>query len=183
MKGIEYVVLRCGFFFFYAAVTSPIPIVCTLVMGYFDAHEHVRFLKWVCLSGVLVWFFGLPWLANRTAEHMAFEDRSFGVAVKLAFWDLRTAMGPTMPTAIGRPESRQLTIQRLARRTVFFVLSANLPSPGHGFPALPNAPACRGRDVHGAGKTLADKEEGDCGGLVQIGNAVGGDFDEKASSF
>jgi len=32
---------------------------------------------------------GLPWLTSRAAGHMAFEDRTFGVAVKLVFYDLR----------------------------------------------------------------------------------------------
>ena len=89
MRGVQYLILRVGLFFFFMLVTSPIAIVCGLMMKYLEAHEQVRILKWIFAPGLVAWLFGVPWLSSRAAEHMAFEDRTFGVAAKLAFWDLR----------------------------------------------------------------------------------------------
>jgi hypothetical protein len=89
MRGIEYLILRFGLFCFFAVVTSPIVIVCVLLIQYLDSHEKVKLLKWAVAPVMLAWVFGLPWLTSKAAGHMAFGNQRFGVAIKLAFLDLR----------------------------------------------------------------------------------------------
>lgn len=89
MRGIQYLILRFGLFFFFGLVTSPVAFLCSLMVRYLDAHEQFRIFRWVFIAIALAWLFGLPWLTNRAAHHMAFEDRRFDDAVKCAFYDLR----------------------------------------------------------------------------------------------
>jgi len=89
MRFIQYVLLRFALFFFFALITSPVVLVAGLLLEYCNAHEQVRMLRWISLAILLLWLFGLPWLTNRAAQHMAFEDRKFGDAVKGALYDLK----------------------------------------------------------------------------------------------
>ena len=89
MKGIEYLILRFGLFLFFALITSPVAIIAGVMIMYLDAHEQFRMLRWVFVVVLLAWLFGLPWLVNRTAQHMVFENRRMGDAVKGACYDLR----------------------------------------------------------------------------------------------
>ena len=89
MKGIQYLILRIGLFVLFLFVTSPFVIISGLLFQYLDDHEQFRFLKWISLFLFLIWLFGVPWLANQTAKRIAFEDQSFGTAVKLTYYDLR----------------------------------------------------------------------------------------------
>lgn len=89
MRGIQFLILRFGLFFFFAALTSPIAIVADLLMQYCDAHEKLRMFKWVFAPVLLGWLIGLAWLTNQVAHHMAFEDQKLGAAVRLAFYDFR----------------------------------------------------------------------------------------------
>ena len=82
MKFIQYLILRFGLFSFFFLVTSPIPIGLVFVIKYLVGDEKFRMLKWIIIPAFLAWFFGVTWLANRAAQHMAFEDRKFGDAVK-----------------------------------------------------------------------------------------------------
>ena len=89
MRAIQYLIIRFALFFFFVLVTSPVPLVAGALLKYCDAHEQFQIFRWVFIGILLVWLFGLPWLTNRAAQHMAFEDRKFGEAVKCAFYDLR----------------------------------------------------------------------------------------------
>jgi hypothetical protein len=89
MKGIEYLILRFGLFLFFALITSPVAIIAGVMIECLDAYEHLRILRWVFLAILLAWLFGLPWLVNRAAQHMTFENQKLGDAMKGAFYDLR----------------------------------------------------------------------------------------------
>ena len=89
MRIIQYLIIRFALFFFFALVTCPVLLVAVALLKFCDAHEDYRVFRWVFIGIGLAWIFGLPWLTNRAAQHMAFEDRKFGEAVKCAFYDLR----------------------------------------------------------------------------------------------
>src|SRR5690348_7126745 len=89
MKGIQYLLLRFGLFFFFIWFTSPVAIVAGLMVQYLDAHEKLRIFRWIFIAVLLAWLLGLPWLTNRAAQHMAFENRKLDDAVKFAFYDLQ----------------------------------------------------------------------------------------------
>ena len=92
MKAIEYFILRFCLFVFFALLTSPVVIISILLMKYFDAHDHRPMAGWIIIPVCLTWLFGNPWLASQAARHMTFEHQTFGVAVKLTFYDLRVRL-------------------------------------------------------------------------------------------
>ena len=92
IRVIYYLVLRIWLFIFFVVVTSPVPIAAGLLAEYLDAHEQVRMLKWICYPVMLAWLVGLPWLVGQTAHRMAFEDKTFGAALKLTYYELRLRM-------------------------------------------------------------------------------------------
>ena len=89
MKAIHFLVIRFGLYFFFAAVTSPILFFSAFLIRYASAHEQLEALRYVFILIALGWIYGFHWLASRTAQQMAFEDRTFGAAVKCTLNDLR----------------------------------------------------------------------------------------------
>lgn len=89
MRAIQYLITRFALFFIFILVTSPVPLIAGALLKYCVAYEQFQILRWVFIGILLVWLFGLPWLTNRAAQHMAFEGRSFCEAVKCTFYDLR----------------------------------------------------------------------------------------------
>jgi len=89
MRIIQYLIIRFSLFSVFVLVTSPVPIIAGALLDYCDTHEPFQHVRWFFIGILLVWLFGLPWLTKRAAQHMAFEDRRFGAAVKCAFYDLR----------------------------------------------------------------------------------------------
>ncbi len=74
MRVVDYLVLRLVLYVFFAFLTSPIPVCCSWMVEYLDAHEQVRILKWIFVLGFVLWLFGVPWLTSKAAGHMAFEN-------------------------------------------------------------------------------------------------------------
>jgi len=89
MQGIDYLVFRYVLFLFFLGITSPVALVLIWCVEYLDPHENLRFLRWASIPVLLAWLFLLEWFPSRTAQYMAFEDKPFGVAVKLVYYDLR----------------------------------------------------------------------------------------------
>ena len=89
MKGITYLLFRFWLFILFVLFTSPVLLVAIALRDYCSSHEQYR--KFESIFSVLgvVWLVGLAWLANRTAEHIAFEDRKFRDALNCAVYDLR----------------------------------------------------------------------------------------------
>jgi hypothetical protein len=89
MRGIDYLLLRFGLGLFFAFITLPVIVPLILCMQYLETQEHLKMLRLAFLPFLLAWLFGLPWLANQTAQHMAFDDKKFSAAVKMTGYDLR----------------------------------------------------------------------------------------------
>ncbi len=89
MKGIEYLILRVSLVFVFWLVTMPVVWIAVLLMNYISHHEAYKELKWVLLPVLLMWLFGIPWFAHKTAEYMAFQGFKFKQARQAAFCDVR----------------------------------------------------------------------------------------------
>ena len=89
MNTARYFTLRITLYLLFALVTFPVPFLCLRLMDYLEAREQVRALRWIFAPVLLLWIFGLPFFTGKVAEHIAFGERTFGVATKLVFLDWR----------------------------------------------------------------------------------------------
>ena len=89
MDGIQYLILRFCLWLFFILITSPILLGFGWLMNYFKDHEEYKMAGLIVAVFGLAYLFCLSWFANKTAQHMAFENKKFRPAVKLAFYDLK----------------------------------------------------------------------------------------------
>jgi SNF family Na+-dependent transporter len=89
MRAIEYLSLRFVLFLVFAAITSPLTFLLVWLAQFIEARDELNGFRWVVIPIALAYILGLSWLANQAAQHMAFEDRKLGAAVRFAFYDLR----------------------------------------------------------------------------------------------
>jgi len=67
-----------------------LPIIPLALLGqYLEAQEKFRDFVWFIALIGLAYLLAAIWLANRTAHHIAFEDRSLISALKFTVYDLR----------------------------------------------------------------------------------------------
>jgi hypothetical protein len=96
ISGVAYLVLRAGLFWVFALIISPVALLLIWLMNYFDPRGELKLFDWIGVPITIASIFGLLWFANRTGQHMVFDERKFGAAVKWSFCDfqLRLAFLP-----------------------------------------------------------------------------------------
>ena len=88
MQHMSYFVVRFILVFCFYIVASPLAILAILLRRFVVGHEQYKGLQLVVLIVGLLYLFGVPWFASRTAQHVAFENRGVGEATSLAYRDL-----------------------------------------------------------------------------------------------
>ena len=89
MRGIEYLILRLGLFLLFVVISSPLALLLGWLVAYLETQDQLQPIIWCIAVSAVVYFIGLGWLANQIAQHMAFENRRFGSAVKCSLYDIK----------------------------------------------------------------------------------------------
>jgi hypothetical protein len=85
MQPFQYFILR---FFLKALYIVPlVPLV--MLMQYCEAHEALTRFVWIIAVLGCIYLAAAFYLAHKTAQHMAFEEQTFSLAVRSTFYDIR----------------------------------------------------------------------------------------------
>src|SRR5206468_796907 len=89
MNFVAYLILRLGIFFVFLLLSAPFLFGLGLVVEFCEQHDSLRILKFPVGVLILLWFLATGWLVQQTANHMMFENKKLGQAMKMSFRDAR----------------------------------------------------------------------------------------------